>query len=154
MKPKNILLLEDDPLAGETIQACLKQMGGPKSFVHWLYTEMDFVDHVRKIKAGTAELPDVIVSDVMLPWAFAGEFDEVPPEVRAGTFRRAGIRCHDLFRKEFGLPENNEKGPVWIYFTILDASLVGFDRDSDPRAMHVPKGDGADALRRAIESIP
>lgn len=114
MTPKNILLLEDDPLQSQTYRRKLMEHFHGATVMH-LETESDLYAFVTKIKRGNAVMPDAVVADVMMPWAQPSKNSPAEPaEVKKGGFSRAGVRCLMRFRGEV-----NNSIP-WYLFTILD----------------------------------
>jgi len=142
---KHVWMIEDDPAQANTIFEFLeeKQMS-----VVRIQTEMEFHEKIVLLKSAEIQRPDLVVSDIMLPWGFAGDFkpEEVPEEVRVGTYRRSGLRCWKRFREDPG----NENVP-WVYFTILDADAIEFRCNSDACTWHVLKEEGLIKLSSTLD---
>lgn len=151
MKHEHILMIEDDPIHGDSILEFLAKKIGGHDKVKWLYTESEFRSHVNEIKAGKQPVPDLVISDVMLPWCFAeeGRKGDVPKEVIEQTYRRAGTRCHSYFRET----QRGFSHIPWVYFTILDEEAIEYQFNSDSRTSHVKKEDGLPALWQRIEEF-
>src|SRR5688572_2350067 len=131
---KTILVLEDDPLQAETF---CDELGGwfRGVKVEHLESESEFRDWVEeKIVKGGQPLPDVVVADVMMPWAFPSPEAPLPPEdVRQGGLSRAGVRCLMYFRERV-------PGDVpWVLFSILDQEHIRKEIESVKGAAVVSK---------------
>lgn len=139
-----IILIEDDPIQSETIRYALqKRFRGIEIVV--VETESDFRTGLSGILG--AKRPKAVVSDVMLPWCHPSpESLPAPKEVIKGTFRSAGTRCHDWFRKQF-------EDVLWVYFTVLDEETIGFKKHSNQFTRYAQKSGSLDSLVKQIEEF-
>jgi|GEM_PF-1714981 len=154
MKYERVLLLEDDPLQGDTIFHFLVQNLGAQ--VELLRTESRFHRYLDEIRIGDRSVPDIIISDIMMPWAWPGENTDipVPDSVREGTYRRAGVRCRQLFRDCCSPPFGTASVP-WIYFSVLGREdIEPSEGDEKGITLFVTKEQGLECLLAAITSLP
>jgi CheY-like chemotaxis protein len=116
--PTNIILIDDDPLQSQTFEAKLrKRYSGAR--VTRLVAESQFNAFVESLKAEHSEPPDLIVADVMLPWAVASASAPPPPKsVEEAGYSRAGLRCLRTFRDTIDQPV------PWVLFTIVDVEAI------------------------------
>lgn len=139
------ILIEDDPQQSATITTAIEGRYR-NALVELLETESEFCERVDKMALGEAR-PRMIISDVMLPWAFPEpNAPAVPHEVEQGTFREAGLRCWERFRKRPDL-----KTVPWIYFTVLDETTIDYEAHSDERTGYVQKAGSIEPLLQEIE---
>ncbi|MEN9614432.1 MAG: hypothetical protein RLZZ347_739 [Candidatus Parcubacteria bacterium] len=132
MKPF-ILLVEDDPQQAESIKRAIERHF-PQYTVVVVDTEYAFRTRVDEL-ARAASIPRMVVCEVMLPWEYPNPTTpDVPPEVREGTFRKAGTRCWKYFRQKTEF----QRVP-WIYFTVLDDVTIEFVQHSDLLTSYVQK---------------
>jgi DNA-binding NarL/FixJ family response regulator len=122
-----IVVVEDDHLQDGPLRELLQEQF-PAARIDAVRTEKDFrgrLDDYRR------DRPDVVVMDVMMRWADPRPGDPPPPpDVLAGGYRRAGIRCADLMARDPALCDV----PV-IYYTILERSDL--ERDTEALAGNV-----------------
>lgn len=143
----HFILVEDDPQQSETIQSALKRRYRDAE-VELVETESEFYERMDAIPT-LGERPHMVICDVMLPWAFASnDATPPPPDVAAGTFRRAGMRCWERFRKRPDLCS-----VPWIYFTVLDEKTIDLKSHSDARTGYVQKAGSIEPLYAEIEEF-
>ena len=140
-----IILIEDDPQQSASIMGAIKRRYR-NTEVQLFETENAFCRRLPEIVGGEP-VPRMIISDVMLPWEFPEPDAPSPPEeVTGGTFRKAGLRCWERFRKRHDL-----KSIPWIYFTVLDAKTIEFDTYSDDRTGYTQKSGSIEPLLERME---
>jgi CheY-like chemotaxis protein len=111
-----ILVLEDDYLQFELLRRHLKRFLDDIDFTR-VITAKAFQEEIAK--ANNA-LPDIILIDVLVPWASADEaILPEPPEVKKSDFR--GIYCAKLVAKN----PKMRKIPVIIYTELDRGSRYG-----------------------------
>lgn len=116
-----IVVVEDDHLQDGPLQDLLREQF-PTARVEAVFTERDFRGRLAGYRD---DPPDVVIMDVMMRWADPRPGDPPPPpEVLAGGYRRAGIRCVEQMAGEPAL----RTVPV-IYYTILERTDL--ERDAD-----------------------
>jgi CheY-like chemotaxis protein len=141
-----IFLIEDDPQQSASIKAAIERRYR-NAEVELLETESEFCNRIAELPAGGGRRPRIVVSDVMLPWAFpTSNTPEVPTEVVEGTFRKAGLRCWNRFRQR----EDLRQIP-WIYFTVLDEKTIEFEKHSDEQTGYAQKSNQIDPLLDEME---
>ncbi len=135
-----ILIVEDDPQQSESIRDAIRRCYRG-AVVEILETEYEFRRRMDRIpKEGPK--PRMVICDVMLPWAYPDpDAPSAPPDVQEGTFRMAGVRCYDCFRRREDLKEI-----PWIYFTVLDKETIEYEKHSDERASFVQKSSSINVL--------
>lgn len=139
-----LLVIEDDPIQSETILSVLRQ-AFPCYEVVLAETESDFRAYVASLAHSHRIV--AVVSDVMMPWCHPSDKSPTPPrEVLMGTYRQAGTRCFDWFRKRL------QKTP-WVYFTVLDESTIDFERHSDKQTRYVQKSGSISSLIEAVRGL-
>lgn len=138
-------MIEDDPQQSASIKAAIESHYRNVE-VELLETESEFCNHVAKMPVGETR-PHIVICDVMLPWAFPDpNAPEAPPEVVAGTFRNAGLRCWRRFRQREDL-----RSVPWIYFTVLDEKTIEFENHHDDRTGYVQKSGSIEPLLEEME---
>jgi CheY-like chemotaxis protein len=137
-----ILLVEDDHLqSGPTLDNLKREFHGA-NFTR-IRTESEFQ---AKFKEIATNKPDVIIMDVMLPWADPDPDLEVPEKVlKEGGIGRAGIRCKKLLAED----EETRDIPV-LFYTVLDNPQLQMDiQNLRPEAEHLIKEpDSVDLIER------
>ena len=139
------VVVEDDHLQEGPLAENLAAMF-PDVTVEALATEEQFRAHLPRMREA---VPDLVVMDVMLRWAFPRPGLPAPPEdVVAGGYYRAGLRCARLMLGDSHL----RRVPVVLY-TILERSDLERDGQSlPPNATYVGKNSEPDVLSRHIRS--
>jgi hypothetical protein len=154
MKYQRVLMLEDDPLQGTTIFRFL--MERLATHVDRLVTESDFHRYLNEIKRGRQAMPDLVISDMMMPWAWPGENKDIPvPEVvRKETFRRAGFRCLGLMQDLCRQSVRRASIP-WVFFSVLSREDVETPvaAEGDVLPMFITKEEGLERLFETIASL-
>ncbi len=128
-----IFLVEDDPQQAWSIAKAIRQHDHAAD-IEVIETESEFYERLNRIPLAGPR-PDIVICDVMLPWTFPSpDASKPPPEVKAGTFRKAGLRCWARFRTRPDL-----RTVPWVYFTVLDANTIELPAHSDEQTSHVQK---------------
>jgi CheY-like chemotaxis protein len=129
---RSILIVEDDPEDEDFMVEEIKAHFKIKPEV--IRTGKEFVAALDRM---ASNLPDVIVLDIMLRWAFPW------PELRAseapGSFHVAGIRCLRQLRSR----ESTRSIPIILYSAL--------DQDDFMDQVILTKSDNIEPLLRAIE---
>jgi len=141
-----IVVVEDDHLQDAPLRDLLRQHF-PAARVETVGTEQEFR---RKLDAYRREPPDIVIMDVMMRWAYPTPGDPpAPDDVRAGGYRRAGIRCAHLMTDDPAL----RAVPV-IYYTILERSDLERDADALTGNVHlVRKSSDRQPLTRMVREL-
>lgn len=143
----HFLLIEDDPQQSETIKSAIKRRYRDVE-VELIETESDFCNRLAKISV-LGEHPHMVICDVMLPWAFPSPDAPSPPsDVVTGTFRKAGLRCWERFRRREDL-----RSIPWIYFTVLDEKTIDLQSHSDEKTGYAQKAGSIEPLYAEIEEF-
>jgi len=146
---RKVLLVEDDPEQAQRVEKAIKVCFKDVS-VQRIRTEADFYQFADEIAADA--LPDLVILDVMLPWASAvPDFPAPPEEVKRDGFFRAGLRCQRFLADN----AKTRKIPVVLY-SILEAKDLRDDLDVIPeecRPLHLQKHHDVTPLLAAIRSI-
>lgn len=133
MRGNVILLVEDDPQQAESISRAI-QKRFPQYAVKVVDTEYTFRTYVEEM-VRIASIPQMVICEVMLPWEYPEPVTpDTPPEVKEGTFRKAGLRCWRYFREKVEF----QRVP-WIYFTVLDDITIEFAQHADLLTSYVQK---------------
>ncbi|MCX6878529.1 MAG: hypothetical protein NTW21_32650 [Verrucomicrobia bacterium] len=142
-----ILLLEDDPQQSAIIMAAVERQC-PNAEVELLETESDFYARIDRITPDGSR-PLMVISDVMMPWAFPDPAAPAPPRaVVEGTFRNAGFRCWEQFRQR-----DDMRCVPWIYFTVLEDKTIECVKYTDERTGYVHKGNSIEPLLQKIDEF-
>lgn len=141
-----IVVVEDDHLQDGPLQELLREQF-PTARIEVVCTERDFRDRLDGYRR---DPPSIVVMDVMMRWANPRQGDPPPPpDVLAGGYRRAGIRCVDLMRRAPALRDV----PV-VYYTILERSDLERDADAFPdNVFLVRKSSDRQPLTRKIREL-
>jgi len=136
--PSKVLLVEDDYIQAEWITEMLER-AFPYATVEPMATEAEFYSSIERI-ASPPGRPDVVLMDVMLPWAYPTPDMSPPPDnVRREGYRRAGLRCAEMLANR----EATKNIPV-ILFTVLTQddleaptsdSLLYVSKESEPEEL-------------------
>jgi DNA-binding NarL/FixJ family response regulator len=118
----------------------------PDATVERLTTEEEFRARLAHMRGAA---PDLVVIDVMLRWAFPRpDMPAPPPDVAAGGYYRAGLRCARLMLDDDRL----RRVPVILY-TILERSDLERDGHALPsNATYIGKNSELDVLSRHIRA--
>jgi len=144
-----VLLLEDDPSTCESLKdAILSKLSDLRPEVEVIETESEFVQNwLPEVSKGARQPPHVIVIDVMLRWTDPSPNQPPrPPEVIKGGFSRAGLRCHELIRKNRALSQTR---------VILFTSLTPTDLDAiggKPVGVEFVQKDDEEAVLQPIRA--
>ncbi|MCX6724068.1 MAG: hypothetical protein NT155_02735 [Candidatus Staskawiczbacteria bacterium] len=141
---KSIILIEDDPQQALAIMSAVNRRFTDFA-VRLVETESEFYEFIARLPA-QGEKPIMVISDVMLPWAFGETPIPKPQGVEEGGFRMAGTRCWKKFRQR----EDLRQIP-WIYFTVLDDQTIEFAQNHDEKTGYVQKGKSIEPLLMEIE---
>src|SRR5947207_198508 len=131
----HILLLENDDLQVEQIEADIKARFGPDVTVERIATEYDFR---QWLNAADQSMPDIAILDVMVSWTDpAPEIPEPPREVSEQGHYRAGLRCANLLAKK--APQI----PIILYTVLEKNDLARELRSLPPHVLFLSKeGNG------------
>ncbi len=144
---KIVLLVENRPALAHPVRCAIEREFDDFEVVT-VETENDFRLNMDSF-LGNGTCPLAVISEVMLPWVQAGpEVPAIPPEVKKGTFRKAGTRCWKLFRQH-----RQFQTIPWIYFTFLNKATIGFDRHSDELTALVEKDGGITPLLEKLGDL-
>ncbi|MGH3937495.1 MAG: hypothetical protein ACRDTG_02500 [Pseudonocardiaceae bacterium] len=141
-----IVIVEDDHLQEGPLEEYLaKAITGAD--IETICTELAFR---QRLSALRERVPDVVVMDVMLRWAFPTPHALPPPEdVATGGYYRAGLRCARLLADDPRL-----SGVPIVLYTILERSDL--ERDGEvlpPNSTYVGKNTEAEVLSRRIRNL-
>jgi CheY-like chemotaxis protein len=120
--PYRFWVVEDDHLDAEAIRQGL-EVHFKRAEVVVMRTERDFC---QAIESQSERRPDLIIIDVMLPWAFPEEEmteEDIPRQVLEEGFYTAGLRCANRLKANgrlaqvpyllyTGLTQNNFKNDI------------------------------------------
>lgn len=141
-----IVVVEDDHLQEGPLEEYLFDRF-PGSRVETVRFESDFRDRLPDYRT---QRPDLVIMDVMLRWARSREdAPKEPPDVEAGQYFRAGMRCTKLMAAD----EQLRDVPVIVY-TILERNDL--ERD-DPtwvaQCEYVRKSSDLEVIGRRIQRV-
>ena len=144
-----VLIVEDDYIQWGALREALEKALRrkiPELRVERIATE-------ERFRAALADIvrnpPDVIIMDVMLRWADAGErLPEAPEEVRREGYRRAGVRCRRLIADN---PATRDI-PVILY-TVLEESDLREDTGVESESVYLPKNSSIGPLLTKIQLV-
>jgi DNA-binding NarL/FixJ family response regulator len=141
----HFVVVEDDHLQEGPVADHLAAVF-PDATVETLATEEQFRAHLPHMRGA---VPDLVVIDVMLRWAFPRPDMPAPPaDVAAGGYYRAGLRCARLMLDDSQL----RRVPVVLY-TILERSDLERDGQALPaNATYIGKNAELDVLSRHIRA--
>ncbi|MGH3925606.1 MAG: hypothetical protein ACRDTT_22575 [Pseudonocardiaceae bacterium] len=141
-----IVIVEDDHLQEGPLQEYLtRTISGAD--IETIGTELDFRNRLPALRE---RVPDLVIMDVMLRWAFPAP-DAVPPpeDVATAGYYRAGLRCARLLADDPRLC----RVPVVLY-TILERSDLERDGEVLPaNSTFVGKNAELEALSRKVRSL-
>lgn len=141
---ETIYLIEDDPMQSESIVAALQKRFG-KMKIELFETESEFRKSIPSFQNPEFRSA-LVISDVMLPWAHPSpNSPPLPEDVEKGTFRKAGVRCYQEFRKVESLRDT-----PWIFFTVLDDKSINFSEFKDKKAHYIQKSASIAPLLKEI----
>ena len=142
MRPKRIVLVEDDHIQAESfVDALTRNYRGVT--IQIIATEQEFVSRLDDL---VKKPPDLFIIDVMVRGTDPLPGGEYIPEEAKGSFFRAGIRCENKLRKK------KCKTPVILY-TVLERQDLAEDLPSNPRTKLVTKNADFSAFYSTIESF-
>ena len=104
---KYILIVEDDPDQSEFIAKHLRRRF-PRHAVEVVETESAFRERFAEF---SLQPPAVAIIDIILRWSDPDHIPPRPPEVDAGGFQEAGLRCEQLLRDD----PHTAQVPVILY---------------------------------------
>ena len=142
MRPKHIVLVEDDHIQAESIVDALREKYRAL-VVDTIATEQEFVSRLDDL---VKRPPDLLIIDVMVRGTDPLPDGEYIPEEAKGSFFRAGIRCENKLRKK------KCKTPVILY-TVLERQDLAEDLPSNPRTKLVTKSADFSGFYSTIESF-
>lgn len=140
-----ILIVEDDYLQSELLAVDLKEAIADAE-ISCVETESAFRSWLASV---TNDMPDVVIMDVMLRWAFPSpDMPDAPPDVRSEMHYRAGLRCQRL------LAENAATAAIpVILYSVLEREDLRADLEATPgNVMYVSKNSDFKQLVRTIRS--
>jgi DNA-binding NarL/FixJ family response regulator len=141
----HFVVVEDDHLQEGPLADHLAAVF-PEAAVETIATEEQFRAHLADMRVA---VPDLVVMDVMLRWAFPRpDPTPLPPDVAQGGYYRAGLRCARLMLDDSRL----RRVPVVLY-TILERSDLERDGQTLPaNVTYVGKNSELDVLSRHIRT--
>jgi DNA-binding NarL/FixJ family response regulator len=140
-----IVIVEDDFLQEGPLEQHLYS-AFPAATIETLCTESECRE---KLSAYRQHPPDVVIMDVMLRWASPSpNAPAPPPDVVAGDYFRAGLRCAELMSRD----EKLSQVPVIVY-TILERSDLERDGERLPAVSYVRKSADLDILTRKVREL-
>jgi CheY-like chemotaxis protein len=141
-----IVVVEDDHLQEGPLQEQLED-AFPGARIATVVTEQEFRDMLAVFRA---DPPDIVIMDVMLRWAYpAPGAAAPPPDVVAGGYYRAGLRCAELLLADPALC-----GVPVVYYTILERSDL--ERDCGQvtaNRTYVRKSADPEVLNRKVREL-
>ena len=141
-----VLLVEDDPLQKRSIERALRH-NFLKIEIDSIRTESEFFGQFGAIRS---EPPDLVLLDVMLPWAAASaNSTEPPPEVQLEGYYRAGLRCLD---KLLDAPETHDI-PTILYSVLSREDVSDEISKAPPNVLFLQKGSDDLLVVRHIRSL-
>ena len=141
----HIILVEDDYLQADFIQAAITKEF-PDVKLEKIRTEREFYSRLTDIADAP---PDVIIMDVMLRWTDPEpEMVPAPPEVRAGKFYRAGLRCVDKLAQN---PKTRDLS--LILYTVLGTDDLEGEYVACKNILHLPKDSTTLPLIQEIRAL-
>ncbi len=145
MNIQRFIVIEDDLQQAETISRALRRRY-PEAQTELIETENDFYHRFDRLTPEERKLT-LIISDVMLPWAYPAQ-DTAHALGRGAsvTFRVAGVRCWQRSRSQGNMVP-------WVYFTVLDEASVDFDSHRDAATRYVQKSSSIKPLFDAIAEL-
>lgn len=140
-----LVVVEDDHLQDGPLAEHLRSVFAGADVVT-LTTEEEFRANLRGLRA---DVPDLVVMDVMLRWSDPRPDQPAPPEdVVSGGYYRAGLRCAQLMAEDDRL-----RGVPVVLYTILERGDLERDGARLPaNASYVGKSSELDVLIRHIRS--
>jgi CheY-like chemotaxis protein len=141
-----LVVVEDDHLQEGPLQDKLEE-AFPDARVEAIPTERAFRDRLDDLRS---RRPDLVVMDVMLRWDLPSrDAPDPPPEVVAGGYQRAGLRCAELMAADPALAAV----PV-VFWTILEHSDIERDGRTLPaRSRYLRKSPDLDLLIRTAREL-
>lgn len=141
----HFIVVEDDHLQEGPLAEILES-AFDSATVTTLCTESAFREHMREL---CANVPDLVVLDVMLRWSDPRPGLPAPPDdVLSDGYYRAGLRCAEMM-----LGEPRLRGVPVVLYTILEVSDLNRDGRTLPaNATYVGKSSDMEVLVRHIRS--
>jgi CheY-like chemotaxis protein len=140
-----ILIVEDDYLQADWFAQKIGERFGSVS-LDFVRTELEFRERLEDF---LTQPPDLVLLDVMLRWTDPSPtMVPAPPEVEAGGFFRAGLRCERLLRQS----QRTQNVPVILYTVLEDGDLEAELEHVGKRTRYIPKDSDAQPLIEAIET--
>jgi len=148
---RKILVVEDEYLMRDWICGHLRQAFG-NATIDEIPTELDFQ---KKFEEIAADIPDIVIMDMLLAWTSPRRDLEEPPErVRREGIFTAGLRCKELLDQH----DKTRSIPVLFYTVLsgddLSAHLGGqikgltyLQKDSNPEVL-------IDRIRELVDPVP
>jgi CheY-like chemotaxis protein len=147
---RHVLILEDDPTQRKSIERKVAAKWRGVSISH-AETESDFREVVNRIATEDLPLPDLVLSDMMVPWAFPSPTPRpVPEDMKTETYHQAGMRCWKFYRDK--IDHDLVAKTPWVYFSILPEQVLPGAR-CDSWTWYVRKDQGVDGLSAKIDEI-
>ena len=139
----HFVVVEDDHMQREPLEGRLRETF-PGARVDALVSESEFRAALPELRR---QVPDLVVMDVMVRWEIPRQgMSEPPPDVLAGGYFRAGLRCAQLLHDDPAL----RPVPVILY-TILELSDLERDRQVLPaNTSYLGKNTDIEALLRLV----
>jgi len=141
-----LVVVEDDHLQEGPLQDKLED-AFPDARVEAIPTERAFRDRLADLRT---RRPDLVVMDVMLRWDLPSrDAPDPPPDVVAGGYQRAGLRCAELMAADPALAAT----PV-VFWTILERCDIERDgRQLPANSRYLRKSPDLDLLIRTAREL-
>ena len=141
----HFVVVEDDHLQEGPVADHLATVF-PDATITRITTEEGFRADLPRMRGA---VPDLVIIDVMLRWAFPRPDLPAPPaDVAADGYYRAGLRCARLM-----LDDSRLRGVPVVLYTILERSDLERDGQALPaNATYVGKNSELDVLSRHVRA--
>ncbi|HEV7404950.1 MAG TPA: hypothetical protein VGO11_18550 [Chthoniobacteraceae bacterium] len=147
---KNVWVIDDDRIYRDVLCGGLNASLAD-IHIRRISTERQALEQMEKVEGGDTA-PDLVIADVMMPYIFPGEEGEVPLEITElgdDFFREAGVR---LWKKARHSTSSALRSVPWIYHSVLRATSMDFEKNSDHKTEYVSKDQAFKALMEAIRT--
>lgn len=140
-----IIIVEDDFLQSDWLNSIIDE-SFPTVEVEIIKTELDFKNKISEIENSP---PQIVIMDIMVRWAFPGEKNEPPPEIKKASFYEAGIRCYRLMRSI----ENLKNVPVILYSVLSIEDVRDKIKNLQGNCIYLPKVQNDSFIIKEIKRL-